>query len=145
MGAKVSPIDRELNLAALCTRLRARPFVWGLTDCAMLVALSMNAMGDRRLLDAWSGRWDSLASALLEQKNMALREWLSGIGGDVVAPTSACTGDVLVLPAEDGRGFDQAHVLVVDRVLSSTLDLGVTLTPADPLLSAPGVECWRVI
>lgn len=141
----MTPTQRELNLTALCTRLRARPFVWGLTDCAMLVALSLNAVGDRRLLDAWSGRWNSLASALLEQQAMPFREWLSDMGGDVVSPMSACTGDVLVLPATDGRGFDQAHVLVVDRVLSSAPALGVMLTPADPLLHAPGVECWRLI
>lgn len=102
MARKPDLVRREQALTKTLGKYRDKPFVWGVTDCVLMLRSHLIAMGHRKVpkvpeYETALGAKKALKAAGFESVEAMLDSLLPRI-----APAQALPGDVLALQGEDG-------------------------------------------
>jgi hypothetical protein len=126
------------------------PFVWGQTDCTLLVAEAIDIVrGDTQHADHFRGQWSDLetAAAWSREHGVDLRSGCADAGCvQVENPLMAQRGDLVLVPFSEVEDVQiwAGHVVVGDVALSASPELGVHCLPVAPLCAMPGAVLLRV-
>lgn len=131
----------DLAVVAWATKLKGAQFVWGLTDCGMLVRRMTACMygEDIFMLE----RWKSARGAQVVVARAGGVPAILNAVGDELNIRYATTGDVIV--QSDGcsvTGFDSVMAVVNSRVFVAMPNEPLRLEPIAQLV--PGLRAWRI-
>jgi hypothetical protein len=132
----------EFRLVAYANSQVGRPFVWGETDCYSLVREALECVYDADLLPHiiyTSKAKATTAARAFPQPGAAL----SDFGAVRVPLPNAQSGDVLLMPGDDGLGLPRFAVVVDGRgrVLTSDPGAGAEVLRASNI--PPDSTAWR--
>ena len=122
--------------------VKGQPFAWGRTDCAMLTLAALDVLTGTAHAEAYTGLWDSEATALAHFATETPSQVLQGFGAAEVPPAFVVLGDVITVPADPWP--EQLHFVLGRYSLCSDVERGVALLRTRSLTAQPGARVWRV-
>ena len=105
-------------------RIVGTPFVWGRSDCAMVVLQYLDYVNDWLLFEKYSEQYTSLTGAIRFSKQMSVDKLLVELNFIEVQKNFEMVGDILLV--QDAE-LTLSHINLGRFVLSSQPDIGVCL------------------